>query len=315
MSQVVSINTSLDPDLVARCAERLRVARTHMAAGFYHWIEAGKQFAAIKEEVRGAWTMWCRENDVAVSHAAALINVANRFANISLTVSDAEPLPIDLRAMIVLASPSVPVAVADEAVERAKAGEHISKAEAEAMVAKARAEVEAQAEQTLGEQRRQILKDARAKAAEQIEELQGKIVEDADEKKALRKRLKELDEIVNGKRQPDLEDLERVIARFSGKRSLSKLLVQSLAKELGKPINYQGVTYAPVDPAETQAKEQALLRAEALKRTLGYFIEGPSVDEILNESDRYQLERLRKTVPFAVRWINDLSEGLKKHRG
>jgi hypothetical protein len=302
MSEVVPIKAALDPETEARCAERLRVARTHMAAGFYHWIEAGKQFAAIKEDVRGAWTTWCMDHDVARITADALIRVADRFSNALVSNTSSEPLQIDFHAARMLASPSVPQALADEAVERAKAGERITKAEAEKMVAKVRAEVEEQAAQSLVEQRKAILREARAKAAAEIEELQGKVAEDADEKRALRKKLKELDEIVNGKRNPDLEDIERVISRYTG-------------KEIGKEILYNGKGYPPVDPAATHAAEQKIFRGQALSRAVAYFQEAPPVHEMLAETDKWRANTFGQTVPIALAWLTEFNEGLKKHRG
>jgi hypothetical protein len=209
----------------------------------------------------------------------------------------------------------VPQALADEAVERAKAGERITKAEAEKMVAKVRAEVEEQAAQSLVEQRKAILREASAKAAAEIEELQGKVAEDADEKRALRKKLKELDEIVNGKRNPDLEDIERVISRYTGKRSLSPLLIQSLAKEIGKEILYNGKGYPPVDPAATHAAEQKIFRGQALSRAVAYFQEAPPVHEMLAETDKWRANTFGQTVPIALAWLTEFNEGLKKHRG
>lgn len=311
MSEVVPIKAALDPETEARCAERLRIARTHMAAGFYHWIEAGKLFAANKEDVRGAWRGWCRENAVSIDTADALIRIAGRFGDVIAVTAIAEPLQIDFEAMRLLASPTVPQALADEAVERAKAGERITHAEAEKMVAKVRAEVEEQAAQSLVEQRKAILKEARAKAAEEIEGLQGRIAEDADEKKALRKKLKELDEIVNGKRQPDIADIERVLARFSGKRSLSPLLVQSLAKEIGKEILYNGKGYPPVDPAETHATEQKIFRRQALSRAVGYFQEAPPADEMFGEFNKSHRDAFRTTVPLAIAWLTALNKCLR----
>jgi hypothetical protein len=44
-------NLDLDPAVAERCEQRLALARTHMAAGFYHWLEAGRQFAAIKSDL------------------------------------------------------------------------------------------------------------------------------------------------------------------------------------------------------------------------------------------------------------------------
>lgn len=47
-------------------------------------------------------------------------------------------------------------------------------------------------------------------------------------------------------KEPDIEDVARVVCAISGKPSLSPEFVQVLANERGRPIDYQDRTYAPI---------------------------------------------------------------------
>lgn len=311
MNSVVPITQDelLPPEVEARCAERLRIARTHMAAGLYHWIEAGKQFAANKRDLRGEWGRWCHDNAVAKQTADALISIADRFGTVLLSASNPATLQIDFRALQLLAAPSVPAALAEEAVARAAAGEHITKAEAQAMVERAKTETET-------DLRKAIMAEARARAADEIAELQQRVTDDAAERNDLRKRIKELDEVVNGKRNPDLNDVERVLSRYTGKRALSGDLIQMLAREIGKPIDYNGKTYPPVDLKTSKAFVEQIQRNQALLRALGYFeTEAPPINEVIKDAEPRHISKMRQLAPIAGRWINQLNEALKKSGG
>jgi hypothetical protein len=87
-SAVISFEAPLDPEVEARCEERLALARTHMAAGFYHWLEAGKQFAAIKQDLGPRnWAPWLKKRDIVLRSADRLISIAERFDPILVTVT------------------------------------------------------------------------------------------------------------------------------------------------------------------------------------------------------------------------------------
>ena len=71
---------TLDAAVAERCEQRLALARTHMAAGFYHWLEAGKQFKAIKDDLGSrCWGPWLRERDIARATADRLAKIAEQF--------------------------------------------------------------------------------------------------------------------------------------------------------------------------------------------------------------------------------------------
>lgn len=153
MAQVVDIRQGeldLDPVVAARCEERLKIARTHMVAVFYHWLEAGKQFRAIKQDLGNRhWAPWLREHNVARSTADVLVNVAERFDPILLPGSriDTSELQISFKAVRLLASPDAPASAAQEAINRATTGEHITQAKAEEMIAEARRTATTEAQQ------------------------------------------------------------------------------------------------------------------------------------------------------------------------
>jgi hypothetical protein len=81
-----------------------------MAAGFYHWLEAGKQFKAIKDDLGPRqWAPWLREHDRSVDTADMLVRIAERFDPILVTDTriKASELQVDLRALQLLARRSV----------------------------------------------------------------------------------------------------------------------------------------------------------------------------------------------------------------
>ena len=74
-----------------------------------------------------------------LTSAGGLVRVADRFTIPATVAGIDEDLRIDFRALLLLASPSAPIAAAQAAVERAAAGEHITRAEADELIAQARA--------------------------------------------------------------------------------------------------------------------------------------------------------------------------------
>jgi hypothetical protein len=118
-----------------RCEQRLALAQTHLAAGFFHWLEAGKQFKAIKEDLGPRqWAPWLREHGFARHTPDVLIKIAEKFDPICAATAQIEPLELDFGALRALASRSVPTAAAQAAVERAAAGEHITREEADELI-------------------------------------------------------------------------------------------------------------------------------------------------------------------------------------
>ena len=93
------VHLRLDAGVAERCEQRLALAQTHMAAGFYHWLEAGRQFKAIKEDLGPRqWAPWLREHDISRSTAERLLHIAERFDPICTTVEQIDEFSIDLRA-------------------------------------------------------------------------------------------------------------------------------------------------------------------------------------------------------------------------
>jgi hypothetical protein len=142
MSTVIKLDpvVELPKDIEERCAERLRVARGHMTASVENYIEAGREFAAIKREIpHGYWKKWCEANGLAYSTTNKLAEVGERFAGELLTISNHSKVLIDVGALFQLAEPHVPQPAIKEAVARAAKGEHITKPVAKTIVEKAKA--------------------------------------------------------------------------------------------------------------------------------------------------------------------------------
>ncbi len=101
-------------------------------------IAIGQELILVKQTLpHGQFLLWMEaEFGWQERSARNFISVANRFK--SATVADLE---IDLSAAYLLAAPSVPESVRDEAVERAEKGERISRAVARKIIAEANGEV------------------------------------------------------------------------------------------------------------------------------------------------------------------------------
>jgi hypothetical protein len=137
-AEIVTIQgeLTLDPEVEARCEERHQQAMTHQSAGAYHWLEAGRLHAENKAEIGSRkWGPWCEKHNIPQNTVDKLIRVAGRFGSI---LADSARIDIPFDALLALASPTAPVAAAEEAVRRASDGERITKAEAQRLIAKAR---------------------------------------------------------------------------------------------------------------------------------------------------------------------------------
>ena len=217
----------LDAAVAERCEQRLALAQTHMAAGFYHWLEAGKQFKAIKDDLGARqWAPWLRKHEVVESTARFLVAVAERFDPILLAASRIDELNIDFRALQLLAAPSVPVAAAQAAVDRAAAGEHITRQQADALIAQARADEAAKAlaegrERTAAEvetERRRTEREIE-KAAKAVETATGKQTKAELKAAELTTKLAEL----RASRKEEVEAARAEIARrYEGKLVLTE---------------------------------------------------------------------------------------------
>ena len=90
-----------------------------MAAGFYHWLEAGKQFKAIKDDLGPRqWAPWLRDHGFARYTPDVLIKIAEKFDPVCAVTAQIEPLELNFEALRALASRSVPVAAAQAAGPR-----------------------------------------------------------------------------------------------------------------------------------------------------------------------------------------------------
>jgi hypothetical protein len=69
-----------------------------------------------------------------LTSAGGLVRVADRFTIPATVAGIDEDLRIDFRALLLLASPSAPIAAAQAAVELAATGSHITRAEADELI-------------------------------------------------------------------------------------------------------------------------------------------------------------------------------------
>jgi hypothetical protein len=123
-------------------------------------FEIGTRLIAVRKALaHGQWLPWLdREFGWKEVTAWNYINVAERFKS-----STVEDLPIDASALYLLASPSVPEEVREEAVKEAESGTRITRKKANELIAEARREERATADKRIAE-----LEAAIAKADEEI---------------------------------------------------------------------------------------------------------------------------------------------------
>jgi hypothetical protein len=299
MNEQLPVPLMLPGDIEARCAERLQIARTHMAAGCWHWVEAGKQFAAIKEDQRRSWVPWCKRNGVAQAHADALIRIAGRFDN---KIDAASNLPLDFEAMRLLASPSVSVDLVDEAISRAESGERITKAKAEEMTADAVRKAE--------EQFRSMVDEIRAKQkamiAEAISETTERLIDDKAALEAELARLREAERIT------DVDGLSKLLCQMLGKKSLSEDQWRSLAQILGHAIAHGRHTYEPITKEQLKANEENLRFTSAMTHALETLAAAPSPEVMRDATWPVQRKMHKQHIPGAIKWLTAYGKLLER---
>jgi hypothetical protein len=294
MAKVIDIRQGeldLDPVVAKRCEERLAIARTHMAAGFYHWLEAGKQFAANKLDLGPRhWAPWLREHNIVTRTADRLVAIAERFTPILDTVSriDAADLTIDFRALQLLASPNAPQAAAEQAVERAAAGEHITKAEADKMVADAQRTA---VERAVAEWRAQHAQDVEKAIGEATGRLAG-------DNAALQEEIKRL-----RSQKADIAAIERLVLRNLGKKALSPDQWRSMAKLLGTAITVGKVMYEPISSETLRKNEENLRIASQLTQALEILAAQPLPDAAYEIAWPAQRNIFRRLTRPAIDWL------------
>ena len=219
-----------------------------MAAGFYHWIEAGKLHAANKAELGPRrWAPWCRDHEISATSADYLISIAERFDPILPTVGKIDGLQIDLQALRALASPTAPVTAAVEAVKKASDGEHITKMKAQKLIDKARQEAKTAAAQ-----------EAQARFDEQAAKL-------ADEMRgyeiAISAKDLEIAELKLAAANARQEERERQEARVKGMLVVSEVELKATVERLTEPMQQAA------EKAQ-QARDKALQERDRVRAKL-----------------------------------------------
>ena len=102
-----------------------------MRRGAQAYVQAGTILLDVKAHVpHGAWERWVREDlGISTSLAGKLTQVARRFKSVNFT-----DLPIDPSALYLLAAPSTPDVVVQEALEVASQGEVVSHMRAKRLI-------------------------------------------------------------------------------------------------------------------------------------------------------------------------------------
>jgi hypothetical protein len=288
---------------VADRAQRIRdlvgVARTCI-------IEIGRELIAAKADVgHGAWLPWIEaEFGWSQDTAERYMQVARAFQ--IPHAAEFGGLTIDATALYALATPDVPQAVRDEAIERAEAGEHITRAEADEMVAKAKAAQEAEflatAQRMIDEQLKKAIEDATAELADDNDALEAEI-----------KRLKQ------STRKPDLELLERNICRYLQSQStdgtaqrdkLTDRQWQSLSELLNLRIVRGRKAYDPVSPAQQKINEERLRIASLITQALETLAAAPPVEAMKAVTWPVQRKQHARLIGDVRAWIDAYQEDL-----
>jgi hypothetical protein len=293
MNEQSPVVIQLPEEIEARCAERLQVARTHMAAGCWHWVEAGRQFAAIKEDLDGQWGAWCRQNNVLRQTADALIQIAKRFGDRLIVTSSSQSIQIDFEALRVLASPRVPNEAAEEAMSRAQSGERITKAKAEEMATEAVREAEAKFQAMV----KKIRAEQEAEIDQAIEEATERLVDDQAELK------REISRLRKAKTTIDVAGIAQALCDMLGKKTLSDDQWRSLAQILGKAIAHGKRVYEPITKEQLKVNEENLRIASEMTYALETLTRAPAPEIMIKATWPVQKKMHKRMIDGAIKWL------------
>jgi len=286
-----------------RCDERHRLAQTHIAAGCWHWVEAGKQYAANKNDLKGQWAAWCGKQNVVLQTVDTLIRIAQSFGDKLNPQVQSDVGMMDFGALRLLASPSVPQEARDEAMSRAMDGEHITKADAEEMVAQAVAASVAEAIAEAEANQQEAIEAAIAEATEEL----------ADDKEALEAEIKKIR--AEARKKTDLPKLVDTACRLLKIKKLTGLQYHHLAQLLGQAISVNGTRYLPLSSEQIKENEDRMRVASTVSEAVGVLAGAPPPAALLAVCYPVQRLRIAQRMDAVIAWATECREAVKAWEG
>jgi hypothetical protein len=269
----------------AQRAERIR-GLVNVAGGCV--VEAGLLLLEASGDIpRGQWAAWLKEEfgwsadtaRVYMNVAQAAQNRPGRFGSPDVT--------IDAKALYLLARPSIPQEIRDEALRRAEEGERITLAEAEKLIIEAvTAKVEEQRKASY-EQLKAAVKAAKERAAGDVQKLKAYIAEIKAEQK-----------------KPTIDTVIAMICKITGKKKLSKREMQGIALATGASISDGKHIYPATTPEESAAAERDVQTASQFVRALEYFGAAPPAEDVFRACLPWVHEAAKRQIPLALEFLS-----------
>jgi hypothetical protein len=221
------------------------------------------------------------------STAYNYMNVAERLTNFQALGNGT----VTNEALYLLAGPSVPDAVRQDAVERAEAGDKITKQEAEKMIAEQSREV---IERTIAQFR-----------ANQQHEIDNAV------STATAGLNRQLDELEREKKKPlDVEGLCKAIEKDLGVKRMSPRHYQLLAQLLGQRIAVGKAGYDPVSQETVKQNEENLRVNSRITEALEALAGAPEPETVINTAYPVQLSEHRRLCRQVIGWLEHYAEML-----
>lgn len=261
-------------------------------------IEIGRELIAAKEECEhGDWLPWLdREFGWSEATAKNYMNVARAFK--SPTISDLN-FSIDATALYALSAPGVPQSARDEAVETAKT-DVVTKAKAEEMIEEATKKAVQKAITEAQKNHEQVLEDKIAEATEEL----------ADDKKALKKKLAEIEKQYKG--EPGIPIYLAVTARALGVKNLSASHYQLVAQLLNKHIVVgDKVRYSPISKEQQAQADEHMRITSEIYQAFEALAAAPDAGEMLAVCFPIQRRNIRVRMDAVLNWLSSCQRALE----
>lgn len=282
-----------DPEtdrFLAEHAEAIRVLGRRVVGDI---IEIGNRLIAVKDRLdHGLWLPWIeKEFGWGETTARKFMAVADSFGKSSLSVD----LPIDASALYLLAGPTVPTAVREQAIAKAEDGTRITKEEADRLIR---------------ESVRDALRDYRSEQDTRMR----RAIEDATERlrdnnDALRD---EIERIKQPEDRPNIEDVCKTIERNLGITKLSSAQYRALAEAMGQTIVVGNKSYDPVPREKIVQNEEHLRISSKITEALEVLAGAPPPEAVIEATWPVQRKQHDRVMPGVINWLNAYLDLLSK---
>lgn len=259
-------------------------------------VEIGRHLIEARGRVGdGYFLAWLGEKFKQWSQRTAYnyMNLAERFPDLQALAN----VPVTNEALYLLAGPSVPQSVRDEAIEKAENGDRITKKDAEGLVRESvqKAVADYRASQH----------DAMERAIEQAtRRLSG-------DNEALRR---EISRIKTAKDKPDMEDVCRTIEQSLGVEKLSPPQYRALAETMGRTIVVGKTSYDPEPREKIVQNEEHLRIASKITEALEVLAGAPPAASVVDATWPVQRKQHARVIGGVIEWLTAYQDLLSREQ-